>query len=225
MYELNAGQKRSPIRERFYITVSNPIVPDPIEAHFMMNHTAPSRFRDEVAETVYFDCWMGSPGSFAECRKFLDDMAEIGLHRIWISFQRWQYGGYATLETKFAPARAEFGGPTEMKALATRARQLGYRFGLRAAYAVLSSDYNNPYWDPNDTALDHYGKIKIADFGGGPGHKHASPLALAGHPQETLRARDRHHRPRLRAQRVVPGHQSLLCPTPRPLTSAICPRP
>ena len=163
-YELSGGRKRSCLRDRFFITVTNPGVPDQIQPHFLTNRIKPSRFRDEVAERVYFDMWMGTPNSFVEARDLLDDLHDFGLYRLWISFQRWQYGGYGILETRFTPARAEFGGPVELEKTVSRAKHLGYRFGIRTAFSSLSTDSQNPYWNPDDVAFDKDGKMKYAAY-------------------------------------------------------------
>jgi len=101
-------------------------------------------------EVCHFDTRPGSPSgnylvTFEQLTRQLQAMKDAGLGNVYVHLDGWGKRGYDALEPAHLPPCPEAGGWDGLVALASKAKELGYLFGLHDNYWALYRD--SPAWD------------------------------------------------------------------------------
>lgn len=141
-YEKNSAGERSPLRERFYITLSNRF----LDCVYLTN--APkSPCRDSLNSRIVYDNWHWKSSYDARMEKYTDLSARYGLRDVLLVEHRWQRDTLDISNPAHYPASTKWGDAASFRRYLERVRAHGWTVALHEDYWFIQPSASNQYWN------------------------------------------------------------------------------
>ena len=158
VYDLNTAGQKSPISDRFYITVSDAM----LDCVYLSNG-AKSEFRDQLNDQIILDSWIWGQGYLARSKRFATLAEDYSMNDVTLVEHRWQYGTLDIANPVHYPANdGQWGSVEDFETYIAAVKAAGWDLVLHEDYWFNQPFEGNYYYHNIQEYFPEFSKVEDA---------------------------------------------------------------